>query len=65
MYFFLSIDYPRKGKVDNAILSLQENGELSKLKTKWWEKEDNDAKCEVWKCSKINFNILIIYFLYL
>lgn len=43
----LFIDYPHKGWVDNAILSLQELGELEKLKKKWWEDEDNEEHCEV------------------
>ncbi|CAB3226829.1 unnamed protein product [Arctia plantaginis] len=39
-------NYPRKGLVDYAILKLQEKGELEKLKQKWWEIEDNSAKCK-------------------
>lgn len=39
-------NYPHKGWVDNAILSLQELGELEKLKKKWWEDEDNEEHCE-------------------
>lgn len=39
-------NYIRKGQVDNAILSLQEDGTLEELKKKWWEEEDNDSNCE-------------------
>lgn len=42
------LDYPHKGKIDGAILSLQEKGELEKMKKKWWEDEDNEEHCEVW-----------------
>ncbi|KAJ8716639.1 hypothetical protein PYW07_003266 [Mythimna separata] len=37
--------YPNKGWFDGAILSLQEKGELEKLKKKWWEEEDNAEPC--------------------
>ncbi|XP_047025331.1 glutamate receptor ionotropic, kainate 2-like [Helicoverpa zea] len=39
-------NYGFKGKIDHAILSLQELGELEKLKKKWWEDEDNQEHCE-------------------
>ncbi|XP_037875293.1 glutamate receptor ionotropic, kainate 2 [Bombyx mori] len=40
-------NFPRKGLIDHAILSLQQLGEITRLKTKWWEIEDNDPKlCE-------------------
>ncbi|CAG9562724.1 unnamed protein product [Danaus chrysippus] len=37
---------PYKRGIDNAILALQESGELLKLKTKWWEEEDNAIDCK-------------------
>lgn len=40
-------DFPHKGWFDEAILALQEKGELEKLKKKWWEDEDNQEHCEV------------------
>lgn len=33
--------------MDNAILALQESGELNKLKEKWWVDEDNEGNCKV------------------
>jgi len=39
---------PWRDQISNAILQLQENGELQEMYTKWWEKEDviSDAKCD-------------------
>ncbi|XP_062531199.1 glutamate receptor ionotropic, kainate 2 [Bombyx mori] len=39
-------NFPRRSLIDHAILSLQQIGELTRLKTKWWEIEDNVAHCE-------------------
>ncbi|XP_053604447.1 glutamate receptor ionotropic, kainate 2-like isoform X2 [Plodia interpunctella] len=39
-------NYPRKEWIDNAILSLQELGELTALEKKWWEDEDNEQHCK-------------------
>ncbi|KAM3965076.1 glutamate receptor ionotropic, kainate 2 [Aphomia sociella] len=39
-------NYPHKSWIDNAILSLQESGELTALEKKWWEEEDNDQNCD-------------------
>ena len=40
---------PWRDQISNAILLLQEKGDLQELYTKWWEKEDRnyDNKCEV------------------
>jgi len=39
---------PWRDQISNAILQLQENGELQELYTKWWEKEDisTEQKCD-------------------
>jgi hypothetical protein len=39
---------PWRDQISNAILQLQENGELQELYTKWWEKEDitSGTKCD-------------------
>ena len=39
---------PWRDQISNAILQLQENGELQELYTKWWEKEDisSEQKCD-------------------
>ena len=37
---------PWRDQISNAILQLQENGELQELYTKWWEKEGNNQKCD-------------------
>ncbi|XP_072932699.1 glutamate receptor ionotropic, kainate 2-like isoform X2 [Epargyreus clarus] len=37
---------PHKTLIDNAILALQESGDLLKLKTKWWEQEDIKESCK-------------------
>lgn len=40
-------DSPYKSLIDSAILALQESGQLSELKKKWWEEEDSNKKCKV------------------
>jgi hypothetical protein len=39
---------PWRDQISNAILQLQEKGDLQELYTKWWEKEDKDLsqKCD-------------------
>jgi hypothetical protein len=39
---------PWRDQISNAILQLQESGEMQELYTKWWEKEDInlDSKCD-------------------
>ncbi|XP_026489844.2 glutamate receptor ionotropic, kainate 2-like [Vanessa tameamea] len=37
---------PYKSLIDSAILALQESGELSELKKKWWEQEVNSKNCK-------------------
>lgn len=44
---FLFLDFVHKGKVDNAILSLQESGELETLRKTWWEIKAKDGGCNV------------------
>jgi ionotropic kainate glutamate receptor 2 len=38
---------PWRDQISNAILQLQENGDLQELHTKWWEKEGNVTKCDL------------------
>ncbi|CAK1585389.1 unnamed protein product [Parnassius mnemosyne] len=37
---------PYKRLVDNAILALQETGELLTMKKKWWESKEKEGNCE-------------------
>ncbi|XP_068634016.1 glutamate receptor ionotropic, kainate 2-like isoform X2 [Battus philenor] len=37
---------PYKRLVDNAILALQETGDLLAMKKKWWESEDKEGSCQ-------------------
>ena len=50
-------NYPYKEQINNAILKLQENGFMHKLKTKWW-KQKGAKNCKVRKlestASKLN-----------
>ena len=55
---------PWRDQISNAILQLQENGEMQELYTKWWEKEDinlenkcdfNEEKKKDW-ASKLDFS---------
>ena len=52
-------NYPYKEQINNAILKLQENGFMHKLKTKWW-KQKGAKNCKVRKlestASKLNSN---------
>ena len=37
---------PWRDQISNAILRLQENGELQELYTKWWEQQEHAIKCD-------------------
>jgi ionotropic glutamate receptor len=37
---------PWREQISNAILRLQENGELQELYTKWWEQQEHAIKCD-------------------
>ncbi|CAH2084746.1 unnamed protein product [Euphydryas editha] len=43
---------PYKSMIDSAILALQESGQLSELKKKWWEQDNDDKKCEKTEADK-------------
>jgi hypothetical protein len=51
---------PWRDKISNAILLLQEKGDIQELYTKWWEREDihTDQKCEETSEKKDSLNEL-------
>lgn len=38
-------DSPYRGALSEAILQLQESGEISRLKTKWWKEKRGGGAC--------------------
>jgi ABC-type amino acid transport substrate-binding protein len=46
-YFFFILDSPYRTLISGAVLKLQEDGKLQKLKNKWWKtKNIGGGKCK-------------------
>jgi hypothetical protein len=43
----LKSESPYRGALSEAILQLQESGEISRMKTKWWKEKRGGGKCSV------------------
>ena len=41
------VDEPYRHDLSSAILELQENGKLSKLRLKWWSEKHGGGRCVV------------------
>ena len=54
-------NYPYKEQINNAILKLQENGFMHKLKTKWW-KQKGAKNCKVRKLESTASKLNSIFF---
>lgn len=44
---FLTIDSPFRGALSEAVLQMQESGEISRMKTKWWKEKRGGGACGV------------------
>nr|XP_008193919.1 PREDICTED: glutamate receptor ionotropic, kainate 2 [Tribolium castaneum] len=41
----MPLDYPHRSRINEALLRLQEQGEINRLKDKWWKEERKDPLC--------------------
>lgn len=44
---FKTTDFPYRNLLSQAVLELQEQGVLTKMKTKWWQEKRGGGACAV------------------